>query len=257
LNKSKISFPLIEVLDLLIKNPIIRHQIKFIPSISKPINDAILCSPKQEIMSTEMFKYSNDLITIFREIYGFITTSDDYLKEYESSLKSEDFSVFKNTVINSLNQTLLKLELYFDFGKNPAIKFLKSMQVFDPTKVKYLINSTEEAFNELVSIPEINNLMKSNNILKKSQFSAEFKAYCDSVQGYVKPDHINTNAYIAKYWKSNYDNWKLLAPIVFKYLFVPAKSADVERSFSCYNNILSDKRLSLLEDNLKYDFTVF
>ncbi len=65
-----------------------------------------------------MFKYTNDLITVFREIYGFITTSNDYLKEYETSLKSEEFSVFKNTVINSLNQTLLKLELYFDFGRS-------------------------------------------------------------------------------------------------------------------------------------------
>jgi hypothetical protein len=61
--------------------------------------------------------------------------------------------VFKNTVINSLNQNLLKLELYFDFGKEPAIKFLKLMQVFDPIKAKYLFNSTEETFNELVSIP--------------------------------------------------------------------------------------------------------
>jgi hypothetical protein len=94
--------------------------------------------------------------------------------------------------------------------------------------------------------------MKSNNILKKCQLSAEFKAYCDSAQGYVKPDHIKTNAYIANYCKSNYDNCKLLAPIVFKYLFVPITSADVERSFSCYNNILSDKRLSLSKDNLKY-----
>jgi hypothetical protein len=122
-------------------------------------------------MSTERFKYSNDLITIFREIYGVITTINDYLEEYKTSLKSEQFSVFKNTVINSLNQTLLKLELYFDFGKEPAIKFLKSMQVFDPIKAKYFINSTEETFNELVSMPEINNLMKSNNILKKSQLS--------------------------------------------------------------------------------------
>ncbi len=241
MNKSKINSSLIEVLDQLIKNPIFRYQIKFISSISKPTIDAILCSQRQEIISTEMFKYTNDLITIFREIYGFITTSNDYLEEYEINLKSEEFSVFKNTVTNSSNQTLLKLELYFDFGIELAIKFPKSMQVFDPIKAKYFINSTEETFNELVSIPEINNMMKSNNILKKSRLSAEFKAYCDSVKGYVKPDHMKTNAYIANYCKSNYENWKLLAPIVFKYLFVPITSADVERSFSCYNNILSDK----------------
>ncbi len=132
LNKFKINSPLIEDLDQLIKNPIIRHQIKFISSISKPIIDAILCSQRQQIMSTERFKYTNDLITIFREIYGVITTINDYLEEYKTSLKSEEFSVFKNTIINSLNQTLLKLELYFDFGKEPAIKFQKSMQVFDP-----------------------------------------------------------------------------------------------------------------------------
>jgi hypothetical protein len=64
LNKSKINSPLIQVLDQMIKNPIIKHQIKFISSISKPIIDAILCSQRQEIMSTEMFKYTNDGWTI-------------------------------------------------------------------------------------------------------------------------------------------------------------------------------------------------
>jgi len=47
-------------------------------------------------------------------------TSNDYLKEYETSLKSDEFLSFK-IVINSLNQTLLKLELYFDSVKNQRL----------------------------------------------------------------------------------------------------------------------------------------
>ncbi len=37
LNKSKINSPLIEVLDQMIKNPIIRYQIKFISSTVKSV----------------------------------------------------------------------------------------------------------------------------------------------------------------------------------------------------------------------------
>ncbi len=94
LNKSKKNSPLIEVLDQLIKNPIIRHQIKFISSISKPIINAILCSQRQEIMSTEMLKYTNDLITIFREIYGFITTMT-ISKNTKQVLKANNFQCLK------------------------------------------------------------------------------------------------------------------------------------------------------------------
>jgi hypothetical protein len=252
LHKEKINSPVIITLKQMIENPIIKQQIKFISSVAEPIMDAISCSQKQELMCTEIHKYTNDLMALIREIYVNIDSSDEYLNEYSNHLNGEQFLVFKESLIDGLNQTLFKLELYFDFGKEPAMSFLKTMQIFDPNKGKYIISSVEEAFNSLVSIPEFKSLIKSNDLLKKSQLSIQFKAYCESVKGYVKPENSKTNAYIANYWKSNYENWKLLAPIVYKYLFVPISSADVERSFSCFNNVFSDKRRRLSEENLKY-----
>jgi hypothetical protein len=72
---------------------------------------------------------------------------------------------FKDSVINSLNQTLIKLELYFDFGKEPTMNFLKSIQIFNPQKAKYLSNSANKRIEELDSIPEIHNLMVSGDLM--------------------------------------------------------------------------------------------
>jgi hypothetical protein len=189
---------------------------------------------------------------LFREMYVNIETNGHQLNEYKSSLNEKDFMYFKDSVINSLNQTLIKLELYFDFGKEPAMNFLKSIQIFNPQKAKYLSNSANKCIEELDSIPEIHNLMVSGDLMLKSQFIAEFKSYLKDCKEYEKPNDIHTNVYIPNYWKSHFDNWKLLAPIVYKHLFILISSAEVERSFSCYNNILIGKRYNLSEDTLKY-----
>ncbi len=74
---------------------------------------------------------------------------------------------------------------------------------------------------------------------------------------YQKPNDIHTNVYIPNYCKSHFDNWKLLAPIVYKHLFIPISSAEVERSFGCYNNILTDKRQSFRRYLKIFDFPLF
>ncbi len=250
--KARISSPLIPVIKKSIENPLLYQQIKFIANISAPIIKAISQTQSQGLMVTNIYKYCSDLMDLFREMYVNIETNGHQLNEYKSSLNEKDFMYFKDSVINSLNQTLIKLELYFDFGKEPPMNFLKSIQIFNPQKAKYLSNSANKCIEEHDSIPEIHNLMVSGDLMLKSQFIAEFKSYLNDCKEYEKPNDIHTNVYIPNYWKSHFDNWKLLAPIVYKHLFIPISSAEVERSFSCYNNILIDKRYNLSEDTLKY-----
>jgi len=131
---AKISSPVIPVLKKIIEKPIIIQQIKFIKSISKLIIDAVPCTQKQDIMTTDISKYCSDLISIFREMYRNIDTNEQYLYIYKKELSINDFARFKQSVNDCLNQTLLKLELYFDFGKESAMNFLKTKEIFDHLK---------------------------------------------------------------------------------------------------------------------------
>jgi hypothetical protein len=252
LEKSQVNSPVLRAISAMISKPILRQQIKFISSMSPQIIKAINNSQKQQILSTDIYKDSQELIMFFRETYGLIISDDEYLNCFKDELEENFFKIFKDSIIDSLNQTLIKLELYFDLGKEPALKFFKIMQIFDPHKVKFTVNSEYESFKELVYIPEIENIMEAGNITTKAKLSSEFKSYIEFAKDYQKPDDLKTNVYIARFWMSQMENWKLLAPIVYKYIFVPISSADVERSFSCFNNILSDKRQSLTEESLKH-----
>ena len=53
------------------------------------------------------------------------------------------------------------------------------------------------------------------------------------------------------FWISTKSHTPRLANIALKYLALPVNSVDVERSFSVYNNVVSDKRHSLTLENTK------
>jgi hypothetical protein len=107
LTTAKISSPVIPILRRMIEKPILYQQIKFIKSISQPIIDAVLSTQRQDIMTTDIFKYCSNLMAIFREMYANIDINEDYLNIYRKELNEYDFSLFKQSVIDCLNQTLL------------------------------------------------------------------------------------------------------------------------------------------------------
>jgi hypothetical protein len=137
--EAKITSPLIKPLKNLIMNKNLRFQIKFLSSIAKPIINAILFSQKQDILSTEIHKSTLTLINIFRQIYSDLCKNDGVLKEFKNDLTKKDFISFKQTIIDGLNTTLIKFELYFDFGKQPALNFFKAMELFNPENIKDLV----------------------------------------------------------------------------------------------------------------------
>jgi hypothetical protein len=133
----------------------------------------------------------------FREMYVNIETNGHQLNQYKSCFNEEHFVYFKDWVINSLNQTLIKLELYFDLGKEPTINFLKWIQVFNREKGKYLSNSVNKCIEELDSIREIDNLMVSGDLMLKSQFITQFKSYLNDCKSGVFKRWVATQKWVA------------------------------------------------------------
>jgi hypothetical protein len=55
-----------------------------------------------------------------------------------------------------------------------------------------------------------------------------------------------------QFWSINKEETPLLSNDVINYMSIPISDAEVERSFSCLGNILTDKRRRLTTENLKY-----
>jgi len=53
------------------------------------------------------------------------------------------------------------------------------------------------------------------------------------------------------YWQSKAHILPELTALALVYIWLPVSGVDVERSFSSYNNILSDKRVALKEESIR------
>lgn len=83
------------------------------------------------------------MTTFFSEIYANIETDENFLNEYKMYLNDNQFLEFKQVIIDYLNKTLLEMELCFDVGKEPALRFTKTMNIFDLFKAQNTISSND------------------------------------------------------------------------------------------------------------------
>jgi hypothetical protein len=89
-------------------------------------------------------------------------------------------------------------------------------------------------------------------------------AHNNSAKHVAKVGHINddvllknpgfeTMRKIGAFLNGNLDeNLDIPANILYRFKYAPVTSVDVERSFSTYKNILSDRRTSFTPENLEY-----
>ncbi len=53
------------------------------------------------------------------------------------------------------------------------------------------------------------------------------------------------------YWRSKSHSLPELSPLALIYIWLPVSGVDIERSFSSYKSILSDRRVALKEESIK------
>ncbi len=125
--------------------------------------------------------------------------------------------------------------------KEHSINFEKYETLFETIKKDKIGKSS------LNSIPYIMNLLKENKIEKYANLYSEFDKY-KSLMIIEGNQQLNT----MQFWSINKEETPLLSNDVINYMSIPISDAEVERSFSCLGNILTDKRRRLTTENLKY-----
>jgi hypothetical protein len=85
------------------------------------------------------------------------------------------------------------------------------------------------------------------------EFHAEFDEYEWPIYlaaSRTEAPENNEGSTIVEWWKGHKSRFPTLAKVALIFLFTPINSADVERSFSVYKNILSDNRHRLKQTNV-------
>lgn len=129
-----------------------------------------------------------------------------------------------------------KVQKYLD-GSQPAIQFLKACRIFNP-KNTVLLSTRKIDYSAVPGFDRVTDeeFLKYVNVLS-------VEAVRNSSD--VKPlDILN-------FWKSIGDRAPQLAKLAQMYLFSVTTSADAERSFSKYNQLLTPQRTSLSESTLR------
>ena len=115
----------------------------------------------------------------------------------------------------------------------PGILFLKNLRFFDPSKLIFMPNVIE-GIPKFEEIPQEEIDLYRNHLGPQALMNAPTSALD-----------------LQQFWLSVQLKVPTLAKFALKYIFATVHSADVERSFSLYNIILSDRRRSLTPENLK------
>jgi hypothetical protein len=110
--------------------------------------------------------------------------------------------------------------------------FLKQVRALDPNQLMAL----PREFKHYTSIPGLG-----------VQLQAQWDLYHTAVQE-LRGEPVGD---VLSFWCGMRTRTPALADIALTYLSIPTNSVDAERSFSVYNNVITDKRHNLTDENTK------
>ena len=131
-----------------------------------------------------------------------------------------------------------KLADYVTGDKQPAIKLFQSVRVFDPRQLP-LLSKTFHDHSQVVP-----GLMAA---------AEEWQTYLDVAER----ETIDENISLSAFWIAVWDRLPRLSALIKAYISLPVSSADVERSFSKHESMLSPLRCALSQQSLRAYCVVF
>ena len=120
-------------------------------------------------------------------------------------------------------------------SNHPALSLFKAIQCFDP---RFIQSNT--AYHN----------MENYRIIKEFQFPTdtliqEWAIYCEFNESIEEFKDLDI------YWRGKSSLLPELSSLALTYIWLPVSGVDIERSFSSYKSILSDRRVALKEDSIK------
>lgn len=196
-----------------------------------------------------------ELLDIFQSRRPIVTKAIDYLEDLHMKLEAnKDLSyetcaeyfegldlsfAIKMQILNRVEQAYIsaedKLSKYMSDGQ-PAINFLKEVRVFDPRHTAFMSDSV----SSYESIPGFSDVPKDelDAYFIRLGPAAVHAASCGVVD-------------LDVFWDGLQERLPILSRLAIRYKSVIVNSADAERSNSIYKLVLSSRRRSITNDNLK------
>lgn len=204
---------------------------------------------------TDKCKVIVGLLDIFQSRRPIVTKAIDYLEDLHMKLEAHkdlsydscveyfegvDLSLaIKMQIVNRVAQAYItaeeKLSKYMSDGQ-PAIHFLKEVRVFDPRHISFMSDSV----STYKSIPGFSDVPDDelDAYFRRLGPAAVHAASCGVVD-------------IDLFWDEVRERLPILSGLAIRYKCVIVNSADAERSNSIYKLVLSNRRRSVANNNLK------
>jgi hypothetical protein len=147
--------------------------------------------------------------------------------------KCVDPTIYITMFQEAYQLALNKLKKHIDH--HSALPLFKAIQCFDP---RYIHAQQHHCNISLyLEIQEFKN--------PTDQIIQEWGIYCS-----LEEEFENDEFDLDKYWKSKTKSLSNLSKLALEYIWLPVSGVDVERSFSAYANILSNRRHALSENSI-------
>ncbi|GES87407.1 CGG triplet repeat-binding protein 1 [Rhizophagus clarus] len=198
---------------------------------------------KRLINDLEFFKIRNKAIAPF--VYSRIVFLQAFLS---SGTRNPPISNEIFQLLNEENQDIASFVSLFSrafilanekcekhISHHPALLFFKAIQCFDPRFIQS--NSSNHNMENYRIIKEF--------YLPTDTLIQEWAIYCGLNESIEEFDDLDL------YWRGKRHILPELSSLALIYIWLPVSGVDIERSFSSYKSILSDRRVSLKEENIQ------
>lgn len=196
-------------------------------TLGPPPAGAFLQAPSSPVLETARCQPQGR--SIRRMLVGELATCVELA---EAMLREEVVAILQNAFKEALN----KFEKHW--GQYPTKSFLKALRCFDPAFIKNNRNRDIIMFNAVKEFHEPSGMLLN-----------EWAAYCQFADVFVKDpdDEFDLN----RWWEEMAARWPTLGTIALDYIWLMPGNGDVERSFSDYNNIFTERRRMLGDEATK------
>lgn len=117
-----------------------------------------------------------------------------------------------------------------------------SSQFFSPK----IYSRTEKTITQVTHLFKYIRFLKRNSHFDKKDYKRleiEFDSYRNTVKNYTH--------YTVKFWDTHRKSFPMMHSIAERVLSVPSSSAEVERSYSTHNLIMTNRRTNMDQENLR------
>lgn len=185
------------------------------------------------LATTSAFNLMEDMGQYLRngcmKVVGFGDKTDALLEALPQDQKNAAIDVFHSVFTAALQ----KCSKHWD--EHPAKEIFRKVRASDPRQVPAVSNNID-----MFAVFGLNHAMNE-----------EFLIYCNAARNDLPALAPGEEFDIAGYWQAMAARVPQIAQVARQYIFYPVSSADTERSFSKYKNLVTNKRERVTPENTK------